>query len=383
MGLVDVRTASDGEEALHIIRDSLAGGEPVNLILVDLRMPNMDGAEFLRFIKEEDHQAGIILTSALDSRILSAAESLARARELNILGALEKPLKVEELRHLLNKAHSRETRRKKLPPCSLRSHDLARAIQNAETFLYYQPQVSTENGSIKGIEVLARWKHPDLGFISPEFFVPLAEEEGLVSELTEKVLRVSLAQSADWIRSGCDHRIAVNISVDLLSDVLLPDRVEEIALQEGLSTESIILEITESRGIVHLADALEVLTRFRLKGFGLSIDDYGTGNSTLEQLRRFPFTELKIDQAYVTGAVNERSIHVMLESTISMARKLGLRVIAEGVETREELELVVRMECDEVQGFYFARPMPSQELMPWIREYRAHGPVMEERVLAS
>jgi EAL domain-containing protein (putative c-di-GMP-specific phosphodiesterase class I) len=364
IGIGDVLEAADGGEALRAIEAAAAAGRPVDVILCDLNMPNMDGLEFLRHLREIQCEIEVILTSAMDARILGAAESLARARDLNLLGSVAKPLQAAELKKLL--AKERPGRARPRDQYRFAASELAEAIRGDALRAYYQPQVAAHGSRVHGFEALARWHHPERGLIGPSFFVPLAEDAGLAWELTESIFRTGVRQSAAWRNRGLDHRMAFNLSMNVLTDVTLPDRLERIVETESVASSRIVLEVTESRGIGNLADALEILTRLRIKGFELSIDDFGMGHSTLEQLRRFPFTELKIDQAYVTSAEQRPGIRAMLESTIQMARALGLRCIAEGVETARDRELVAELGCDEVQGYWIAGPLPAVDMTSWI-----------------
>jgi EAL domain-containing protein (putative c-di-GMP-specific phosphodiesterase class I) len=246
------------------------------------------------------------------------------------------------------------------------AEDLGRGILAGELVAHYQPRVAAKDGRVRGVEALVRWQHPAAGLIPPGGFVPLAEQSGLIDDLTTAVLGQALDDLARWRRKGTDILVSLNATVDTLARLDFPDEVIEGAARRGVPPNRLVIEVTESRVTSQLDRVLETLTRLRLKGVGVAIDDFGTGYSTMEQLRRIPFTELKIDRAFVRGAEEDKTTRTILESSILLAKLLGMTSVAEGVETREELDVVVQAGCDEVQGYFFARPMPEHELVSWL-----------------
>ncbi len=258
---------------------------------------------------------------------------------------------------------------------------LQRALEDQQLHMAYQPKISSRDGRLAQVEALVRWHDPVLGTVNPSHFVPLAEEHGLIHELTQWGLRTILRQWLDWCEEGLDTCIAFNISALSLQHLDFPDLVERMCRALGVPTDRLVLELTESatQPLVKLIDAL---TRFRIKGIGLAIDDFGTGYSSLMQLRQLPFTEVKIDQAFVADVPDSRDSRLIIQAVTDLAHGLGLSATAEGVETIEQLRAVRELGCDFVQGYLVSAPLEPDALKAWIQRFRRAWPAMiaEERL---
>ncbi|WP_118133665.1 EAL domain-containing protein [Oceanicella sp. SM1341] len=364
MGARSVLTCEDGRAALE---NDIAG---VDLVLCDLNMPGMDGPEFLRRLAEAGFGGSVVLMSGEDARILDTAVALARAHGLRVLGALAKPITPDALRAMLE-AVPADAAGEAGPPAAPRTgtsdftaQDLAGAISGRALEVHFQPKVRVSDGRVMGVEALARWTHRGHA-VPPTAFIGCAEENGLINALTDVVFDKAVRQGARWLAAGRNIKISVNFSVLSLERLDLPEYIVDTAVAAGLDPTALVIELTESRLMSDLRRPLEVLTRLRLKGVGLAIDDFGTGYSTLEQLRRIPFTELKVDRAFVTGAAHDTAARAILESSVSLARALGLAIVAEGAETREDWDRVSALGVDMVQGYFVARPMPAEEFDAW------------------
>ena len=252
---------------------------------------------------------------------------------------------------------------------------LERALLNNRLYMAYQPKISLVDGSLKRVEALVRWDHPERGSISPSQFVPLAERHGLIDELTQWGLRTALRQWRNWRAQGIDTTLAFNISALSLDQLDFPDLVERIAKALEVPPEALVLELTEG-ATQPLVKLMDTLTRFRIKGIGLAIDDFGVGYSTLMQLRQLPFTELKIDRFFVEDSATARDSMLIVRSIIELAHGLDLTVTAEGVETTAQLRLLRRLGCDVAQGFLIAKPLAPDALAPWLTEWRDRWPVL-------
>ena len=253
----------------------------------------------------------------------------------------------------------------------LESH-LRRALEREELILHYQPQINLNSGEIVGVEALIRWQHPEWGMVSPARFIPLAEETGLIVPISEWVLRTACAQNAEWQRMGLPPvRVAVNLSGrHLAKHAELVRHVDEALQATGLAPEHLELELTESILMEDVEAAIQTLGAISERGVKLSIDDFGTGYSSLSYLKRFPIDTLKIDQAFVREIASSEEDSAIVKAVIALAHSLRLNVIAEGVETERQLAFLKDHACDEVQGYFFSRPLPVAELSTFLSNHR-------------
>ena len=250
-----------------------------------------------------------------------------------------------------------------------------RALEEQRLHMVYQPKVSLRDGHLIRVEALVRWDDPELGAVEPSRFVPLAEEHGLIDDLTQWGLRTILRQWLDWREDGIDTCVAFNISALSLEHLDFPDLVERMCRALEVPTDRLVLELTEG-ATQPLVKLMDTLTRFRIKGIGLAIDDFGVGYSTLMQLRQLPFTELKIDRVVVDDAATARESMLIIQSIADLAHGLGLTATAEGVETIDQLRLVRELGCDLAQGFLISPPLEHSALKDWRNKFRTAWPAM-------
>ena len=314
-----------------------------SVIVLDLSMPGYDGVELLRDLVEARTTARILIASGADLKVLESARGLAVQRGLTIAGTLQKPVRANLLKETFERLREIEK--------PLLASALAHAIRSDDLFLEYQPKLDCRSRHIFGVEALARWQHPTRGILPPDQFISLAEQSGLIHDLTEWVVKAAAKQAALWRSQGLPLEIAINISALNLENIVLPDLIAAACVENKLPTETVVLELVESAAMGDPAQTMDVLTRLRLKGFRLSIDDFGTGYSSLVQLQRLPFSEIKIDRCFVTQMMRKADCRVIVEVVIMLGQKLGLSVIAEGVETADCLSGLIEMGCDGVQGY--------------------------------
>ena len=371
IGVAKVLSARNGVEAILLMNRRKA---PLDVVVCDLNMPEMDGVEMIRRFGQTGFRGGLILMSGADEQLMTTVGKLAELQGLTVLGQIHKPATPDAMRELLRGASSAPIDRQPVRTGSVLTPDAIRAgVARSEFSVWLQPKVNAETLEPVGVEALARWRQKDGTYVPPDLFIVVAERAGIIDELSGVLLAQALQQGARLHDAGFPLKISVNLSALWLDDLNLPDLMLRSVLAVKLTPADIILEVTETGVTKDLAIALDVLTRLRLKGFGLSIDDFGIGYSSFEQLGRIPFTEMKLDRSFVNRGIQDSAARAILESSMAMAQKLDLVTVAEGVETEAELELMRDLGCDNVQGYLIARPMPVDELIRWLQTGRIKG----------
>ncbi len=368
LGVNEVLVAEDGKAGLFVLSAQVTA---VDLLICDIEMPGMDGIEFLRNIADQSYSGKIVLFSGVDPDLLKATERLATVRGLNVIGTLAKPVTVGSLATILEQLASPV--RRNSDPSRMRQifnvEEIKQALLADHIDLFYQPKVAVSSGHVTSVECLARWRHAHYGYVSPDSFIPVIEQCGLINEFTRRILTKSAQQLDVWLQQGLDLKISVNVSMENLDRFNLPEIYEKAVGDCNVPIDRVTLEITESKLGKDFAQTLDILTRIRLKGFGLSIDDFGTGYSSMETLKHMPFTELKVDRIFAHGAAEDLATRAMLESSIKLGRVFGLNVVVEGIEIKADYELATALGCDEIQGYFIAKPMPPEEFIKWLFDY--------------
>jgi diguanylate cyclase len=251
---------------------------------------------------------------------------------------------------------------------------LKQALLLGEFLLHYQPQIEIASGRIVGVEALVRWQHPVRGLVPPMQFIPLAEESGLIEPIGEWVLRTACAQAAAWQHSGLPAlRMAINVSARQFHDPALVSVVAQVLAEHGLAPEQLELEITESMSMKDPEGSFRILASLKALGISIALDDFGTGYSNLAYLRRFPVCRIKLDRAFVSELGSQSSSHAIVEAIVAMAHKLDLQVVAEGVETAEQRDQLLRYGCDELQGYWFSRPVDAASFGALLQKQQGLG----------
>lgn len=368
LGFSDISTAQDGRQALSIVDNNHL--RPMQLLICDLKMPGMDGIEFFRHLAARRFSGWMIVSSGSDPRLLKTVGTLLQAHHLRFLDIMQKPIQTSDLLSALSKlkdsmpSEFNDIELEMLSPLEIKA-----GLSEGYIETYFQPQISLTNGKITGAECLARWRHPEKGIIPPVSFISVAEEHGLIDALTLAIFRKAMDCHGEWTRQGHNLKISVNVSMNNLERLDLPEEFADITRQAGVDIRNVMLEMTESRLMSNLAASLEIITRLRLKGFGLSVDDFGTGYSSMEKLNQLPFNELKVDRAFVYGAAGDAAARAILDLSVQMGRALDMRIVAEGAETQEDWDLVTASGCDEMQGYVIAKPMPANEFIYWKKHW--------------
>lgn len=338
-----------------------------DVIVLDLQMGQSDGVELLRYLADQRAEEAIVLMSGVDQRIIDTAARLGKSLGLNIVNVLHKPIDINVLRTELGPlAEGTITLG---PGGPLHEKDLERAILENHITVHYQPKIALRSGRVTGVEALVRWRQGSDELIPPDRFIPLAEKTGLIDALTQRVLETSLADARTWSEKWPELTLAVNLSPTMLSNLELPDRIASILRSYELDPGRLILEVTESGAMESPDQTMEILARLRLKGVQLSIDDFGAGHSSLLQLYRLPYGELKIERSFVIDALDSQEAATIIHATIELGHRLGLKVVAEGVEDKLTAEWLAQLQCDVGQGNFFSAPLPSTEFLVWMDEW--------------
>jgi EAL domain-containing protein (putative c-di-GMP-specific phosphodiesterase class I)/ActR/RegA family two-component response regulator len=361
MGALEVMEARDGKEAL----DLLLGTTWVDLVVCDLDMPEMDGMEFLRHLGQAHNNASVIICSAQNRSLLLSVEKMARAYGVRLLGAIEKPVTRDRIEDLIARYQPviSPSSRAAAVVTGFPLDEVLQGLRENQFESFFQPKVEMATRRIIGAEALARWRHPKHGLVGPNAFISLLEQSRNIDQLTFTILEEAVHTCRAWRKGGLELTVAINLSLVSLDDTALADRVMQVVRSSGLGPGDVILEITETVAMTDVATALENLARLRMWGFGLSVDDFGTGFSSLRQLTRVPFTEIKIDQEFVQGCATNSSSRTIVESSVEMARRLGITSVAEGVERQEDWDVLKAAGCDLAQGFFIAKPLERDSFL--------------------
>jgi diguanylate cyclase (GGDEF)-like protein len=260
--------------------------------------------------------------------------------------------------------------------------ELRKAIDTGQLRLHYQPKVCFATGELTGVEALVRWTHPKLGLLPPDRFIPLAEQTGLIHPLTRWVLKEALRQSFAWQRAGLDLHVAVNLSAKNLQNLELTENLGHLLSASGIDAQKLVLEVTESAIMTDESRAQDILRKLSAQGVSIAIDDFGTGYSSFGNLRRLPVSEVKIDKSFVIGMCSSNEDRIIVDSIVELGHKLGLNVVAEGVETLETWRVLESLRCDLAQGYYLSRPLSPDDLLAWTRVFVAPSSTVSESRVA-
>jgi EAL domain-containing protein (putative c-di-GMP-specific phosphodiesterase class I) len=336
-------------------REQLSTRHPA-LILLDLQMPGMDGIEALRYLARQGVNAGVLLASGMDQRVLASARQLGESLGLRMLGTLQKPAMLEDIEGLLKKHLD--------PGARISADDLRRAVEEHELVVHYQPKVvrCASDWQVRGAEALVRWRHPTLGLLYPGEFLSLAEQSGLIVAITDFVMTDAIRQIGHWRQRGLDLAVAVNLSPRLVQDLEFPDRLNRIFREFDAKPEQLTLEVTEAASLDDPELVMDIFTRLRVKGVGLALDDFGTGMSSLTQLYKMPFNEVKIDGSLIADVGTSKAAATVVRAIVELGHNLSLSVCAEGIETAAQFEFLDRAGCDALQGEFIAAAMPASEM---------------------
>lgn len=355
-GIRHVEVASEGRQAA----DKMNNHAAFDVVVLDLRMPDWDGIKFLRKAREIGYAGDIIIASGEPEEVVYSAERLASLYELNCIATLRKPVDPRSLVGLL-------ALRNKDKRAQSTEHDY---VEPKLAKVLYQPRMDLKSGICIGAEALSRFASKDGVPIAPDIAIMAAETHGQITALTWEIIQTTLTDCREMrAQLGYIPMISINVSADTVQEERFVDDLAKVVDASSVPRGNLIFELTETRLTTDITMALESLTRLRLMGFGLAIDDFGTGHANIDQLRMYPFTELKIDKQFVIGAERDRFSKTCVESAVAMSRELGMKVVAEGVETKYAVQLLKDLDVDYAQGFLYERPVPIEQFIIYARRY--------------
>ncbi len=346
-------------------------------IAIDLVMPDMDGMEAMRLLAERRCTAHIIITSGVGGRVLDSARRTAIAQGLRRVDALAKPFLPADLRRLLNSTPAAAAVVTATPDAvpddatpvpadlAIDAESMRLALARRQFVLAYQPKVACATRRLVGFEALVRWAPAADVRVTPDRFIPVMESAGLIDGLTGQIFE----QGLRWLSDHAGNTalgLSLNISARSLESEYLAESIAARCRQTGIDPGRLTLELTESSAMDDAVKAMELLTRLRMQGFQLSIDDFGTGFSSMVQLVRLPFSELKIDKSFVMNTAESSEARTVVKSVIDLGHSLGLHLVAEGVESEASFEFIRQLGCDYAQGYFIARPLSGEDAADWV-----------------
>lgn len=333
------------------------------VLVLDLSMPEMDGSEVMIWLAKQGCKAQILIVSGHELEQLREAEATGRALGLNMAGVLQKPLRVDTLRSVFRRIYDAAG--------MLSAQDISNALTNREIRLVYQPQIDLKGRNVVGFEALARWDHPTRGPVSPVTFIPMMETHEVMNDFTCQIMQLALEDMRLW-NGAMEARVAVNVSAANCGSVGIDEMLRTQCIEKGIDIRRITIEITETAAMAEESQIGACLGRLHDYGVQLSIDDFGTGYSSLLKLHQLPFTEIKIDRSFIKDCVINPQSTVLVQAMIDLAHNLHTKVVAEGVETKETMERLREWGCDMAQGYFIGKPMPPNEVIPWLRQQADH-----------
>jgi EAL domain-containing protein (putative c-di-GMP-specific phosphodiesterase class I)/FixJ family two-component response regulator len=353
-GVAAIETADDG---LSVIAKLKAGLNP-DLLICDLNMPTHDGVSLIRALAERRFPGKVLIISGEDSAVIETVAKLARMQSLDIIGSIRKPLTMEALNAVLARGVSAQPRpQPKVVLDPAMPSLLDAAIERGALHPFFQAKVSMADSRIVGAEALARIAVSDTTYTNPVPYIELAERNNRIDDLTFVMTRAVALHTKSFFVDGRPMPVSINISPVSLTRLNFPDMMANAVEGVGIPASQVTLEVTETRLLEYGPEALDIFARLRIKGFGLSIDDFGTGASNIDRLQMYPFTELKIDQTFTRSALTDGFARASVEMSVRLAKEMGLKIVAEGVETVEMWNFLQDLGIDEAQGYLMAKPM--------------------------
>jgi len=355
---LSVLTAENGA----MFRHALLCARP-SLVLLDMQVPDMDGVDCMRHLVTQGHDPEVVLMSGLDPKVMTSARQYGRTLGLKVTDILHKPIGLVD--------YQRVVMRHVNVPMSLSAEELCTAINEYDLVLHYQPIVHRHGGdwSVRSIEALVRWKHPQHGLLMPAQFLPLAEREGLMTQITDFVLAEALRQVGHWHARGWHLALTINLPSSCIDDVRFPDRLDRVLREHGVAPEYLTFDVSETALMGDQSVIMDSFARLRVHGVSLALDDFGVGTSSFTQLYKLPYTALKIDRALVTEMVESVQARTVVSALIELGHQLSLKVCAEGVNSEVVFDLLSRAGCDQMQGDWLSAAQSASALELFLHQW--------------
>ncbi len=364
-------TSVDEAGTVDIAEERLSSGLPYDLVICDLNLPGRDGIEFLRDMRSALAATAVILLSGEDERILQSVSAMGRAAGLNLLASLTKPATAAKISDALLRLEDVVPSRRKVESDVLPSpRHLSEMFSGGMLSMHYQPIVRLRDRALVAVEALLRGDHSELGYVRPQSIVQSADLQERAGEITRFVLETAIADAGRMYADGLRISTCINLDGSALRQQL-PDIVSDLAQRNGVPMASLTLEIAERAVHVDFVNALDVATRLRLKRCALSLDQFGSGSSSLGQLQDLPFTELKIDRSIVTGCATRSAARSMIAACVGVARGFGMQTVAVGIESTDDWDAAKQLGVDFAQGFHIADAMAASQVVDWAAHWPA------------
>lgn len=367
LGASQITEVQDGNSALKCFHDTFL--PPVSIAIVDIDLAGMDGLELIRSLAAMACKARVIITGKLDSMLLFSIETMAQAYGLELLGTLAKPVNGPAVQALILHYQPPSSLSQRPPVPIFSFAEVGIGLQDRQFEPYFQPKIALETGHVKGLEVFARWVHPEHGVLGPGSFIDALEENNRIDFLDWWMIEKSVERCRQLHDQGLVVEVSINVAPETLAHPAFIQQISACVQRHQVAPSYLTFEMPESSVLTNDPSFLERLVRLRMIGYGLAIDDYGTGRSNLQLLARVPFTELKIDRSFVDGASRRRGLGTVLGSCLALARSLDRESCAVGVETRQDWDFLQRLGCTYAQGYHIARPMKAEAFPGWLEDW--------------
>jgi EAL domain-containing protein (putative c-di-GMP-specific phosphodiesterase class I)/CheY-like chemotaxis protein len=368
LGASRVTDVPDGPTALRTLQ---AGFTPrIDVAVIDLALGGMDGLELLRAIAALKSKVAVVVVGAQPASVLFSVETLAQAYGVELLGTVAKPVSSAKLKSVLDNYQPPVEPRPRPASPAFSFAEVGVGLQQRQFEPFFQPKIELATGQVKSLETFARWRHPEHGVLGPASFIGALEQNNRVDFLDWAMIEASVEHCRRYHDQGIPISISLNLAPETLAHPNFIRQVTSCMQRHGVMPDYLTFEMTESSMLNFDADFIERLVRLRMLGFGLAIDDYGTGRSNLQLLARIPFSELKIDRSFVDGASKKRPLGTVLKSCLGLAHSLDRMSVAVGVETRQDWDFLQALGCTYAQGYHIANPMEASAFPGWLEDWQ-------------